>query len=74
MSTDTSNPIKVSPEKCNLIEVKDTDLKIAITNMLEIIKEIMYKFLYEIYENTKTRMKEKNSLGFADKALEIPRC
>ena len=62
MSTDTSNPIKVSPEKCNLIEVKDMDLKIAITNMLEIIKEEMYKFLYEIYENTITRMKEFLSL------------
>ena len=74
MSTNTSNPIKVSPEKCNLIEVKDMDLKIAITNMLEIIKEEMCKFLNEIYENTKTKMKEKNSLGFADKALEIPRC
>lgn len=74
MSTNTSNPIKVSPEKCNLIEIKDMDLKIAITNMLEIIKEEIYKFLYEIYENIKTRMKEKNSLRLADKALEIPRC
>ena len=59
MSTNTSNPIKVSPEKCNLIEVQDIDLKIAIANMLDIIKEEMCKFLYEIYENTKTKIEGK---------------
>lgn len=59
MSTNTSNPIEVSPEKCNLIEVQDIDLKIAIANMLDIIKEEMCKFLYEIYENTKTKIEGK---------------
>lgn len=54
-----SNPSTLDPEKYNIAEIQDKDFKIAIKNMLEILKDSINKSITEIYccENTNSIMK-----------------
>ena len=47
-----SNLTTVGPENCNTAEAQDKDLKVDITNMIEVPEEDVNKSLKEIYENT----------------------
>lgn len=47
-----SNPTAYGPEKCNVAEAQDKDLKLALMNTVEDLKSRIHP-VKEIYENTK---------------------
>lgn len=49
---ETSNPITVGPEKCNIADAQDKDLKIAIMTMFKLLKKDMNKYNKDIYKTS----------------------
>lgn len=65
-----SNPSKVGPEKGNIVEAQDKDLKKTFMNIIEVLKEKMNKSLFKNYENTNKQWKEIKRNG-QDLKVEI---
>lgn len=66
-SLESSIPTRLGPEKLNIAEAQDKELKIVIINICRMFKDNMNRYFSEIYGNANSGIKRRNGLRHASR-------